>query len=78
VHFLIFSPQLVPFVADVLSQPGGGRRSASPGVRSLHRQGSVLSTVSGAGVLPPLLASAAGETGTQQLTPQQLGVMGEC
>lgn len=61
---------------DVLSQPGGGRRSASPGMRSLHRQGSVLSTVSGASVLPPLLTAAAGEVGTQQLTPQQLGVMG--
>jgi hypothetical protein len=72
----------VLFVADVLSQAGGGRRSASPGVRSLHRQGSVLSsdrqsTVSGAGGLPSLAVMAAGEGGTQQLSPQQLGVMGE-
>ncbi|KAJ9583373.1 hypothetical protein L9F63_022280, partial [Diploptera punctata] len=66
----------------VLSQPGGGRRSASPGMRSLHRQGSVLSTdrlstVSGAGGSLSMGGLGAGDIGTQQLTPQQLGVMGE-
>ena len=70
------------FVSDVLSQTGGGRRSASPGVRSLHRQGSVLSSdrlsaASGAGGLAPLGMIATGEAGTPRLTPQQLGVMGE-
>ena len=64
-------------VSDVLSQTAGGRRSASPGVRSLHRQGSVLSSdrlsaASGA------LGLASAEPGTPRLTPQQLGVMGEC
>ena len=70
------------FVSDVLSQTGGGRRSASPGVRSLHRQGSVLSSdrlssASVAGGLAPLGMIASGEPGTPRLTPQQLGVMGE-
>lgn len=60
----------VLFLADL-------RRSASPGTRSLHRQGSVLSTVSAAGGACVGL-TAAGDAGTQHLTPQQLGVMGEC
>jgi hypothetical protein len=64
-----FPPTLYFFVADV-------RRSASPGTRSLHRQGSVLSTVSGAGGAS-LGLTAAGDAGTQHLTPQQFGVMGE-
>jgi hypothetical protein len=66
---------------DVLSQTGGGRRSVSPGVRSLHRQGSILSSdrlsaASGAGGLAPLGMIATIEPGTPRLTPQQLGVMG--
>ena len=69
------------FVSDVFSQTGGGRRSVSPGVRSLHRQGSILSSdrlsaASGAGGLAPL-GMIATEPGTPRLTPQQLGVMGE-
>lgn len=73
----------MPFASDILSQTGGGRRSASPGVRSLHRQGSVLSSdrlsaASGAGGLAPLGVIAGGEPGAPRLTPQQLGVMGEC
>ncbi|KAJ8875030.1 hypothetical protein PR048_022920 [Dryococelus australis] len=62
-------------VADTLSQAGGSRRSGSPGVRSLHRQASLLSE---------RLSSLGASQGSgdfvvadvaAHLTPQQLGVM---
>ncbi|KDR15189.1 hypothetical protein L798_10962 [Zootermopsis nevadensis] len=58
------------------SPNGDVRRSTSPGTRSLHRQGSVLSTVSGVGgaSVGPM---AAGDAGSQHLTPQQFGILGE-
>ncbi|XP_075213613.1 mitoguardin-like [Lycorma delicatula] len=70
------NPQLLP-------NPNGeasGRRSGSPGIRSLHRQGSILSgfsdKMSNASV--SLSGGPASEVtaGAQPVTPQQFGVMG--
>ncbi|XP_018898192.2 mitoguardin [Bemisia tabaci] len=70
------SRQLKGFPSPVPSPNGDiltGRHSASPALRSLHRQGSVMSFSDRLSVAS---GSIAGVTSAADLTPQQLGLMG--
>lgn len=85
-HFLISLSIDLSSVSDVISQASSGRRSAAYsniyGDR-LTRQGSIInseraSVASGSLTSGGLAAAAAtDQTNTAELTPQQIGVMGE-
>lgn len=79
-YFVFYRPYR-PLLCFTFTDVTGGRRSGSPGLRSLHRQGSVLSGFSDrmSNVSVSLSGGPASEVtaGAQPVTPQQFGVMGE-